>query len=294
MSGLPSSDRMSAEENVTGTVPLVSIRQVSKKFCMNLRYNMYYGMVDMFRQSVGLPVGQGDLRPHEFHALKDVDLDIRDGQIVAFIGTNGSGKTTLMRLLSGIYTLDKGTITLDPRVGRVTSVFALNAGLNPLFSGLDNIYLKGAMFGMSKAEIRRKLDFIVEFSELADFLKSPVGNYSSGMRARLAYSVAIATEPGLFIIDEALAVGDTIFKAKCYDHLQDYVRGGHRAVIYVTNRISKVMNIANRVVILDRGRIIHDTPDATAGLEFYIQNCLQGLDDHTRDRRLKRIRDFEM
>lgn len=261
---------------------------------MNLRYNMYYGIVDMVRQSVGLPVGQGGLRPHEFHALQGVDLDILDGQIVAFIGTNGSGKTTLMRLISGIYTLDKGSIQIDPRVGRVTSIFALNAGLNPLFSGLDNIYLKGAMFGMAKEEIKKKLDFIVDFSELSDFLHSPVGNYSSGMRARLAYSVAIATEPGLFIIDEALAVGDTIFKAKCYDHLQDYVRGGNRAVIYVTNRISKVMNIANRVVILDKGRIIHDSPDATAGLEYYIQNCLQGLDDSTKDRRLKRIRDFEM
>jgi len=285
---------MMAQNRSESTAPLVAIRQVSKKFCMNLRYNMYYGILDMLRQSAGLPVGRGALRPHEFLALQDVDLDILDGQIVAFIGTNGSGKTTLMRLISGIYTLDKGSIHIDPRVGRVTSIFALNAGLNPLFSGLDNIYLKGAMFGMTKAEIKKKLDFIVDFSELADFLQSPVGNYSSGMRARLAYSVAIATDPGLFIIDEALAVGDTIFKAKCYDHLQDYVRGGHRAVIYVTNRISKVLNIANRVVILDKGRIIYDSPDASAGLEYYIQNCLQGLDDDTRDRRLKRIRDFEM
>lgn len=272
---------------------LVEIRGVTKKFCMNLKYNMYYGMQDMLRQSVGLPVGQEGLRAHEFYALDQVELDIYEGQIVAFIGANGSGKTTLMRLISGIYTLDKGSIQFR-EVTRVTSVFALNAGLNPLFTGLENIYLKGAMFGMDKKEIREKLDFIVDFSELGAFLHAPVGNYSSGMRARLAYAVAIATEPGLFIIDEALAVGDTVFKAKCYDHLQEYVRTPGRAVIYVTNRISKVMNVANRVVILDRGKVIFDSPDAMAGLEYYIENCLQGLDESTRALRMRRIRNFEL
>lgn len=272
---------------------LVSIRGVSKRFCMNLRYNMYYGIVDMLRQSMGLPVGQGPLRSHEFYALNDINLDILDGQIVAFIGANGSGKTTMMRLISGIYTLDRGSIRLA-NIGRVTSIFALNAGLNPLFTGLENIYLKGAMFGMDKAEIDRKLDFIISFSELEEFLHTPVGNYSSGMRARLAYSVAIATEPGLFIIDEALAVGDAVFKAKCYEHLQDYVQGGRRAVIYVTNRISKVIHVANRVIILDHGRVIYDSPDAAAGLEYYVENCLKGLDEKTRNSRMRRIREFEM
>jgi ABC-type polysaccharide/polyol phosphate transport system ATPase subunit len=272
---------------------LVAIRGVSKKFCMNLRYNMYYGMVDMLRQSVGMPVGKTGLRSHEFYALRDISLDIYNGQIVAFIGANGSGKTTLMRLISGIYALDTGQIEIRD-IGRVTSIFALNAGLNPLFTGMENIYLKGAMFGMDREEIQKKLDFIIEFSELEEFLQSPVGNYSSGMRARLAYSVAIATEPGLFIIDEALAVGDAVFKAKCYEHLQDYVKAGRRAVIYVTNRISKVINVANRVIILDHGSLIYDSPDAAAGLEFYIENCLRGLDEKTRNSRMKRIREFEM
>lgn len=272
---------------------LIEIRGVSKKFCKHLRFNMYYGILDLMRQGLGLPVGKEGLRAHEFFALKDVDLDILEGQIVAFIGSNGSGKTTLMRLISGIYSQDTGTITRHG-VQRVTSIFALNAGMNPLFSGRENIYLKGALFGMSREMIDERMDFIVSFSELEDFLDAPVGNYSSGMKARLAYSVAIATEPDVFIIDEALAVGDTFFKAKCYEHLQEYVQTPGRAVIYVTNRISKVLHIANRVVILDRGRILYDEPDAAAGLEFYIENCLKGLDDRTRSHRLRRIRDFEM
>lgn len=275
------------------TVPLVSVRDVTKKFCLNLKFNMYYGIIDMIRKGFGYPVGQSPLRSHEFYALDQVSLDIYAGQIVAFIGANGSGKTTLMRLLSGIYEVDKGSIQFNG-ISKVTSIFALNAGLNPVFTGLENIYLKGAMFGMGKSEIDRKLNFILEFSELAPFLNSPVGNFSSGMRARLAYAVAIATEPELFIIDEALAVGDAVFKSKCYDHLQQYVKDKNRAVIYVTNRISKVMNIANRVVVLDSGKIIYDSPDATAGLEFYIQNCLKGLDDFTRESRLRKIREFEM
>lgn len=273
--------------------PLVSIRGVSKKFCADLRFNMYYGIVDMLRQALGLSVGQGPLRSYEFFALQDVQLDIFPGQIVAFIGANGSGKTTMMRLISGIYSVDRGQIEIRGG-GRVTSIFALNAGLNPLFTGMDNIYLKGAMFGMSCEEIDRKKDFIIQFSELEEFLHTPVGHYSSGMRARLAYAVAIATQPDLFIIDEALAVGDAVFKAKCYEHLQDYVKEGQRAVIYVTNRISKVMNVANRVIILDHGKVIYDSPDTTAGLEYYIENCLKGLDEFTRESRLRRIREFEM
>lgn len=280
------------QDQIEGRV-LLEIRGLTKKFCKNLKYNMYYGILDLVRGGLGMRVAGYKLRPYEFFALKDIDLDIREGEIVAFIGANGSGKTTLMRLISGIYTLDTGKIVRHG-LRNVTSIFALNAGMNPLFTGRENIYLKGALFGMSRREIDAKMDFIVSFSELEEFLESPVGNYSSGMKARLAYSVAIATEPDLFIIDEALAVGDTLFKAKCYEHLQEYVQTPGRAVIYVTNRISKVLNIANRVVILDRGQIIYDEPDAAAGLEYYIQNCLKGLDDKTKSLRMRRIRDFEM
>ena len=272
---------------------LLSLRNVKKKFCKNLKFNMYYGILDMLRQSVGLPAGQGPLRAHEFYALQGINLDIYAGQIIGVVGANGSGKTTLMRLISGIFPVDGGTIEAFG-IRRTTSIFALNAGMNPVFTGLENIYLKGAMFGMSKAEINSKLDFIISFSELEEFLGMPVGNYSSGMKARLAYSVAIATEPDLFIIDEALAVGDTVFKAKCYEHLQSYVLEKPRAVIYVTNRISKVMAIAGRLLVMSKGQIRKDTSDIQAGLEFYINNCLEGMDVDRKALRMKMIRHFEM
>ncbi len=272
---------------------LVSVKGVSKKFCKDLKANMYYGIKDVMRQSLGLPPHNGALRPHEFWALDGVSFDLHEGEILAVIGANGSGKTTLMRLISGIYSMDRGSVDIMG-VGKTTAIFALNAGMNPLFTGLENIYLKGAMFGLSKKELKEKLDFIIEFSELKEFLNSPVGNYSSGMKARLAYSVAIATEPNLFIIDEALAVGDSLFKAKCYEHLQEYVKQPNKAVIYVTNRIRKVMAVASRVIILDKGKLIYDTTNSAEALEFYINNCLQGLSEELRETRLRRVQEFEM
>ncbi|MCB9275318.1 MAG: ABC transporter ATP-binding protein [Lewinellaceae bacterium] len=272
---------------------LVEVKDVSKKFCKDLKANMYYGIKDVVRQTFGLSPHNDSLRQHEFWALNGVSFNVHEGEILAVIGANGSGKTTLMRLISGIYSIDKGQINING-VGKTTAIFALNAGMNPLFTGLENIYLKGAMFGLTKKELQEKLDFIIEFSELKEFLNSPVGNYSSGMKARLAYSVAIATEPNLFIIDEALAVGDSLFKAKCYEHLQEYVKQPNKAVIYVTNRIRKVMAVASRVVILDKGKLIYDNTNATEALEFYINNCLQGLSEELRETRLRRVQEFEM
>lgn len=272
---------------------LVQVRNLSKKFCKDLKYNMYYGSQDVFRQVLRLPLQHQNLRKHEFWSLNKVDLDIKEGEILAVIGANGSGKTTLMRLLSNIYSLDGGSIEMNS-VKKVTSVFALNVGMNPIFTGLENIRLKGAMFGMTKEEVEEKLEFIIEFSELREFLHTPVGNYSSGMKARLAYSVALATEPDLFIIDEALAVGDSLFKTKCYENLKDYVKYPGRAVVYVTNRIQKVMAVATRVVIMDRGELIYNSTDTAEALEFYINNCLKGLSDELREARLRKVREYEM
>lgn len=282
-------DQMSQSEKKV----IISVKEVSKRFCKELKANMYYGIKDVIRQSFGLAPHNGDLRPHEFWALNGVSFDLHEGEILAVIGANGSGKTTLMRLIAGIYSLDRGAIEING-IGKTTAIFALNAGMNPLFTGLENIYLKGAMFGLTKKELKEKLDFIIEFSELQEFLNSPVGNYSSGMKARLAYSVAIATDPDLFIIDEALAVGDSLFKAKCYEHLQEYVKQPNKAVIYVTNRIRKVMAVASRVIILDKGTLIYDNTDAADALEFYINNCLKGLSEELRETRLRRVQEFEM
>lgn len=272
---------------------ILSVDKVSKKFCKDLKQSMLYGMVDIGREIIGMRINSARLRKGEFWALDEVSFDLYEGEILSVIGTNGSGKTTLMRLISNIFPKDKGRI-IKRNVKRVTPIFALHSGINDVLSGHENIMLKGSMLGMTKEELESKKDFIAEFSELGDSLNAPVGTYSSGMRARLAYAISIATEPNLFIIDEALAVGDSAFKAKCYDHLKAYVKAEpHRAVLYVTNRVKKILTIADRTLVLHKGKLVNDTTDLSAALEFYINNCLKDLPPHIRREHLQLIREYE-
>lgn len=272
---------------------LLEIDQVSKKFCRKLKRSLYYGVTDVTRQALRLPLSTS-LRAEEFWAVNEVTFKVSPGEIIAVIGANGSGKTTLMRIISGIYRPTLGGISY--RTGlRVTPIFALNVGLRNEFTGLENIKLKAAIFGMTEQQLKQKLDFIIDFSELEYALGTPVGNYSSGMRARLSYAVAIATEPDLFIIDEALAVGDSLFKTKCYEHLSQYVQEKDRAVLYVTNRIRKVMSLSNRVMIMRAGRLIHDSNDAADALEYYINDIVgDNMTEKVKEMKLKKIRHFEM
>jgi ABC-type polysaccharide/polyol phosphate transport system ATPase subunit len=166
--------------------------------------------------------------------------------------------------------------------------------MQPLFTGRENIYIKGAMFGMSKAEIDAKMEFIENFSELGEKLDRPFGNYSSGMRARLAYSIALATDPDIFIIDEALAVGDSVFKAKCFDNLKVFVKQPGKAVLFVSNNIRKVAKVATRVMIMDKGEIIYNSTDVLAALNYYILNCLKGLEEDQIRIKLKKIQDYDL
>ncbi len=272
---------------------LLEINQVSKKFCRRLKRSLFYGIKDVARQTVGLPITT-QLRPEEFWATHEVSFKVKPGEIIAVIGANGSGKTTLMRMIAGIYQPTSGEIKYRQGL-KVTPIFALNVGLRNEFTGLENMKLKAAIFGMTEAELKRKLDFIIDFSELEYALDTPVGNYSSGMRARLSYSVAIATEPDLFIIDEALAVGDSLFKTKCYEHLGEYVQEKERAVLYVTNRIRKVMALANRVLVMRSGKLIQDSQDTTGALEYYINDIVgDDMTERVKEMKLKKIRHFEM
>jgi lipopolysaccharide transport system ATP-binding protein len=271
---------------------LVEVDHISKRFARELRRSLIYAVKDIAREWMGGEQPAQDLRTGEFWALDHVSFSLFEGEIVAMVGSNGSGKTTLMRLLSGIYKPDAGAIRFHG-IQNVTSLFALNVGLNPLFTGMENIYLKAALYGMDRSQLEDKLPFIIEFSELKDKLKTPVGNYSSGMKARLSYSVAIATEPDLFIIDEALAVGDSMFRAKCYDHLKAYVQQPNKSIIYVTNRINKVKSLAERVLVLDQGSLVMDTYDVPMGLDFYYNNCLKNLNPKERELKLRRIHEYD-
>lgn len=272
---------------------LLTIRDLHKKFCKDIRYNLMHGTRDMMEQAFGLESDYMVLRKKEFWSLSGIELDVREGDILAVIGANGSGKTTLMRLISGIYPIQQGDMHFQKDT-RVTPIFALRSGMHPLFTGRENINIKGAMYGMTRKQIDEKMDFIVEFSDLGDFLDMPLGNYSSGMKARLAYTVAIATDPNIFIIDEALAVGDSMFKAKCFDHLHEFVKQPRRAVIFVSNHIHKVLRLANRVAILDKGKKIFESSDIPASVDYYMNNCLGRLDEKSRKHMLDRVKYYEL
>lgn len=266
---------------------LLSVKHIKKKFSRSLRRSLVYGMMEV----VGMK-SSGSLRKTEYWALNDINFDLNAGDILGIVGNNGSGKTTLMRLIAGIYIPSSGNITIKPET-RVIPLFALRAGMQPLYSGMDNIYLKCAMFGMSKAETMAQLDFIIDFSELEDHIHTPFGNYSMGMRARLAYACAMAAQPDILIVDEALAVGDTRFKVKCYENLKSMAREPGKGVIFVTNHVEKLLKIANRLIILDKGQLIESHDNVKTGLESYIDHISKTRGDKAADEITKMIRSYE-
>jgi len=251
---------------------------------------MYYGIKDIL---IDPKPNYMTLRKHEFWALQNINFDLYEGEILGIVGANGSGKTSLMRLVSGIYPIETGKILARPGQ-KITSVFALKAGMQPLFTGRENIHIKGALFGMTKNEIEKKLSFIEEFSELGDKLDVPFGNYSSGMSARLAYTIAIANDPDIFIIDEALAVGDSVFKSKCFEHLKNYVKQPGKGVLFVSNIIHKILRVATRVIVMDEGKIIYESTDIQKALHFYIENCLRHIDPARRQKMLETVEYYDL
>lgn len=269
---------------------LLSVKQVSKKFAKDIRYNLYYGIKDIL---FGYSHNYEQLRHQEFWALKDISFDLRGGEILGIVGANGSGKTSLMRMIAGIYTLEQGEI-LTKANSKTTGIFALKSGMQPLYTGRENIYIKGALYGMSKQEIDQRLPFIEAFCELGDKLDMPFGNYSSGMGARLAYAIAVATDPNIFIIDEALAVGDSVFKAKCFEHLKEFVKQPSAGVLFVSNNIRKILKIATRVIVMEEGRVILDSQDVKSALTFYVDNCLKHLDKKKRQAKLKTVKYYDL
>lgn len=273
--------------------PLLTVRNLYKKFSNDIKYNLFYGIQDLLAGIFGVKTDYMQLRKNEFWTLSDINIDLFEGEILAIVGANGSGKTTLMRLISNIYHTESGTI-YGRQGQKITSVFTLAVGMEPLFTGRENIYIKGSMYGMNKEQIDSKMDFIEQFSELSSELDRPFGNYSSGMRARLAYAIALATEPDVFIIDEALAVGDAVFRSKCFDHLKEYVRQPGKAVLFVSNHIRKVLKLASRVLVLKNGSIIYESTDIKKALNHYIINCLDHLAEDQREIKLRKVQAYDM
>ncbi|MBU1055284.1 MAG: ABC transporter ATP-binding protein [Proteobacteria bacterium] len=239
-----------ASENLDNEV-VVSIRNVSKKFCKKLRRSMAYGITDLSKNLVGLKNNTSELRKDEFWALNDINFELKKGESIGLIGANGSGKTTLLRLIAGIFPPDNGEIIVKGRIG---ALIAIGAGFHPHMTGRENIYLNGTILGMTRDEINSKFKDIIEFAEIGDFLDAPVSTYSSGMRVRLGFSIAIHKEPDILLIDEILAVGDAYFRTKCYQRLSELI---DKSVVFilVSHNPEAILSTCQKAIYLSNGEV---------------------------------------
>ena len=222
---------------------------MSKKFCRDLKKSLWYGVQDVASEVMGRKY-EHKLRPNEFWAVKDVSFELRRGECLGLIGHNGAGKTTLLKMLNGLIKPDQGQIAMKGRVG---ALIALGAGFNPILTGRENIYVNASVLGISKKEINAKIDDIIEFAEIGDFIDTPVQNYSSGMQVRLGFSVAVNMNPDILLIDEVLAVGDVGFKQKAYAAIYEVIQKS--AVIFVSHSLPQIGKVCNRGLLMRRGEI---------------------------------------
>ncbi|MBF0298521.1 MAG: ABC transporter ATP-binding protein [Oligoflexia bacterium] len=190
----------------------------------------------------------------EFWALKGIDFKINKGETVGVIGKNGSGKSTLLKVITGIITPTEGKVKAK---GAISALLELGAGLNPELTGIENIYFNGHIAGLTKKEIKGKLDEIVKFADIGDFINQPVKRYSSGMFIRLAFSLSINSDPDILIVDEALAVGDLAFQYKCFDRFNKH-KSASRTIIFVTHALDQVIQYCDRAILLNEGELIID------------------------------------
>ncbi len=245
---------------------LIKCESVSKKFCKDFKRSLWYGIKD-----VGLSFSKkgnhnNALRKDEFWALKDVSFELRRGECLGLIGHNGAGKSTLLKILNNLLTPDEGQVTMRGRVG---ALIELGAGFSPILTGRENIYNNGAVLGFTKEEIDAKVDKIIEFSEIGDFIDSPVQNYSSGMKVRLGFAVASQMEPDILLIDEVLAVGDVGFRFKCLNAIGEIMKNA--AVIFVTHSMPQIYRIGTEVILLDHGRSIVHSNNLGEGIDRYFE-----------------------
>lgn len=200
--------------------------------------------------------GRGKELRSDFRALDTLNITVAEGETVAMLGYNGSGKSTTLKLISGVYLPDEGTVQVR---GRVAGLIEVGAGFHPDLTGRENVYLNGAILGMTEAEINERYDDIVAFSEIEDFIETEVKFYSSGMFLRLAFAVAVHSDPDVFLIDEILSVGDEPFRKKCLDRIRELKENGHTLVI-VTHDLDMVQTVVERGIVLRKGKIIFDGP----------------------------------
>ena len=244
---------------------LVKVENVSKKFSKDFKKSLWYGVKDMSSALFTNQSNQNVLRPSEFWAVKDVSFELRRGECLGLIGHNGAGKSTLLKVLNGLIRPDEGKITM---YGRIGALIELGAGFNPILTGRENIYNNASVLGFTKKEIDTKYDKIVEFSEIGEFLDTPVRNYSSGMKVKLGFAVAAQMEPDVLIIDEVLAVGDAGFRIKCLNRISELLETS--AVIFVSHSMPQVSKICSDAILMSHGKVIEHTKSIGQIVDKYL------------------------
>ncbi len=240
-------------------LPAIKVSHVTKTF------NVYYDKANTLKERIiFLNRNQKEVRK----VLKDIDLEIQKGETVALIGVNGSGKSTLLKLMTKIIYPNSGTIKIN---GKLTSLLELGAGFHPDFSGRENIYFNASIFGLTKTQIDQRLDDIIAFSELGDFIDNPIRTYSSGMYMRLAFAVAINVDADILLIDEVLAVGDQHFQEKCLKKMKELKKEG-KTMVFVSHSMESVKFLCDRAVWLYNGQIREDGPTEQV-VKDYLKEC---------------------
>ena len=219
----------------------IQVKNVSKL------YKLYDKSSDRVKDALGLSGRKKLYKEH--YALHDMNFDIKKGECVGIIGTNGAGKSTILKIITGVLNPSEGEVIID---GRISALLELGAGFNMEYTGIENVYLNGTMMGFSREEIDARLQDILDFADIGDFVHQPVKAYSSGMFVRLAFAVAINIDPEILIVDEALSVGDVFFQAKCYRKFEEFKKMG-RTILFVSHDLSSIARYCDRVVLLNKG-----------------------------------------
>ena len=244
--------RKSNRKNNIMSDAIIKVENLSKKFCRTLKRSMAYGTIDTARSMFSIPYKTDSLRKDEFWALKNISFELKKGEKLGIIGANGSGKTTLLRLLNGIFPPDEGRISVNGRIG---ALIAVGAGIHPHMTGRENIYLNGTILGMPKEEIKEKFDQIVEFTELHEFLDAPVSTYSSGMKVKLGFAIAVHSQADILLVDEVLSVGDIGFRNKSLRFMGEKLNKAN-GLIYISHNLDQVQYLCDRILVLDKGQIV--------------------------------------
>ena len=247
---------------------MIDLKNVKKKYVIRhsfKRPDSFSGKLKLVANKVLHPTKKYD--SEDFWALNGITFQVRQGEKVGIIGKNGAGKSTLLKILSRITEPTDGRIEM---LGRVSAMLEVGTGFNGELTGRENVYLNGAILGMTKSEIDAKFDDIVKFSEVGKFIDTPVKRYSSGMYVRLAFAVASHLEPDILVVDEVLSVGDTKFQRKCIQRMMDIAQSG-RTVLYVSHQMQTIRQLCDRVIVLKDGRVVYDG-DVEQGIAVYTEN----------------------